>query len=200
MPRKRGQVSADDVITVARELLRRDGFGALSVRRLAETLGVSRQVVYTHFGGMDGLLNHLHRLGAALLAQDVAALTEMPGTDAYVLAAARAYLTAARQRPALFELVFAAPIPQYAPNRETIAASRASFGHLIGVAASWLASHRPMLIDVDRPGQEAVVMARVIWSLVHGHIILEIAGHARSEETDALVETGIQAVLRGWRR
>lgn len=199
MPRKRGQVSADDVITVARELLRKDGFTALSVRRLAETLGVSRQVVYTHFGGMDGLLNRLHRLGAALLAQDVAALSETPGTDAYVLAAAHAYLNAARQRPALFELVFASPVPQYAPNRETIAASRASFGHLIGVAASWLALHRPAALDTGRSGEEAVALARILWSMVHGHIILEIAGHAHPEETDALVETAIQAILRGWR-
>ncbi|MEM8746309.1 MAG: helix-turn-helix domain-containing protein, partial [Actinomycetota bacterium] len=54
-------VSADAVVDAAEVLLAEAGFDGMSVRRIADAVGVSRQVVYTHFGGMDGLLDELHR-------------------------------------------------------------------------------------------------------------------------------------------
>ncbi|MEM9691604.1 MAG: TetR/AcrR family transcriptional regulator [Myxococcota bacterium] len=182
------------MIRVARKILRDDGFAALSVRHLASSLGVSRQVVYTHFDGMDGLLNALHRLGADLLAGDVAALEETPGTDAHVLAAAQAYVDAARLRPALFELVFSSPIPQYTPTEETTAASRASFEHIVAAAAAWLARRRSRAGD----RRDAFRLARILWAQTHGHVVLEVAGHARPADTDRLVALAVGAVLRGW--
>jgi AcrR family transcriptional regulator len=43
------------LVEVAARLLAREGPGALTTRRLADELGASTSVVYTHFGGMDGL-------------------------------------------------------------------------------------------------------------------------------------------------
>ncbi|MEM9458362.1 MAG: TetR/AcrR family transcriptional regulator [Myxococcota bacterium] len=198
----RGRITAERVLEAARELLEAEGFAALSVRRLAEALGVSRQVVYTHFGGMDGLLGALHRLGSRLLAEDVAALPARPGGDARVLAGAQAYVDAARERPALFDLVFARPVPDYVPDRQTVVASRAAFGCLVAVTTQWLAGRggkRSSAQHVARRDREAVTLARVLWSTTHGHVVLERAGHARASETDALVRAAVRSVLRGWR-
>lgn len=43
------------LVEVAARLLAREGASALTTRRLADELGASTSVVYTHFGGMDGL-------------------------------------------------------------------------------------------------------------------------------------------------
>ena len=55
-----GLTTADDVVDRAEQLVDREGVGALSVRRLASELAVSRQIVYTHFTGMHDVLEQLH--------------------------------------------------------------------------------------------------------------------------------------------
>ena len=69
-----GPVTADHVIDAAERLLREGGFDAMSVRAVGERLGVSRQVVYTHFGGVDGLLDALHVRASGYLARSVGAV------------------------------------------------------------------------------------------------------------------------------
>ena len=66
----RGRITSHDVLTAAAEAVTRDGLDALSVRQLATDLGVSRQVVYTHFDGMPGLVRALYRHGFDLLAAE----------------------------------------------------------------------------------------------------------------------------------
>ena len=68
-----GPVTADHVTDAAERLLREGGFDAMSVRAVGERLGVSRQVVYTHFGGVDGLLDALHERASGYLAGSVGA-------------------------------------------------------------------------------------------------------------------------------
>jgi AcrR family transcriptional regulator len=54
-PRAADPEMREALVEVAARLLAREGAGALTTRRLADELGVSTTVVYTHFGGMDGL-------------------------------------------------------------------------------------------------------------------------------------------------
>ena len=55
------------VLGAAKRLLEEEGASALSVRRLAKELGTSYQLVYTLFGGKQGLLDALFRDGFASL-------------------------------------------------------------------------------------------------------------------------------------
>ncbi|MFT4974397.1 MAG: AcrR family transcriptional regulator [Myxococcota bacterium] len=197
-PRK---LSDEDILDAAQALLEAEGFGALSARRLAETLGASRQVAYTHFGGMDGLLQKLHRRGAQLLARDVAAVDAIQGSDGQISAIFSAYVAAARTRPALFSLLFGAPVPHYTPDRDTLLAARACFGHMVAAAAAWLAVRRgaePPPPHVAWQDSHALDLARALWATAHGLIALEQAQHALSGDTDRLVEATAAAVLAGW--
>lgn len=53
-PRK--DLSLDEILTVANELLERDGVDAFTMRRLAEELGRSTMATYRHVGNKDELL------------------------------------------------------------------------------------------------------------------------------------------------
>lgn len=188
-----GGVDRDRLVAAAERLVEEDGWSALSVRRLGEELGVSRQVVYTHFGGATGLLRELHVRAARRLAARVQDLTEQPGTTTHVVATSAVYATAARERPALFELAFGRPVPDYVPDEDTLAVSREAFEPIIACASAWLAA------GGGGGRREAVDLARVLWAVAHGHVSLELAGHADPALTDRLLSRATVAVLEGWR-
>jgi AcrR family transcriptional regulator len=67
------------LIEAAAEIIRSEGYGALTARRLAEKVGLKRQIVHYHFGTVEDLLlavvrhygdNGLARLAAALETED----------------------------------------------------------------------------------------------------------------------------------
>jgi len=62
--RPRGSLSREEIITEALALLDEHGPGALSMRRLADRLGVAPNALYTHVRGkadlIDGLIDQVY--------------------------------------------------------------------------------------------------------------------------------------------
>src|SRR6266516_4843039 len=62
--RPRGSLSRDEIIQTALALLEEHGAGALSMRRLADRLGVAPNALYTHVRGkadlIDGLVDQVY--------------------------------------------------------------------------------------------------------------------------------------------
>ena len=54
---------ATRLVEAAARVLAEEGPSAVSARRLANEVGASTMVVYTHFGGMDHVLGHVRREG-----------------------------------------------------------------------------------------------------------------------------------------
>lgn len=191
---KRHPTTAAELVTRAAAIVQAEGFGALSVRRLASEVDASRQVVYTHFGGMDGLLDALHMYASDLLAHDMAALTEPPGTDDNLRAAAHAYVRGARQRPELFDLTFGRPLPHFTPSTTATTHGRGIFrDHIVRLIDAWLSSVSP-----DHTQDQARTFARLFWASVHGLVTIEQAGHASRSDTDRLVDQTVTLLLAGW--
>ena len=59
-------------------ILERDGLSALSARKLAAETGTSTMAVYTHFGGMTGVID---AIASEAFARFTRALTEVEQTD-----------------------------------------------------------------------------------------------------------------------
>lgn len=189
-------ITADDVVGVAERIVEEEGLAALSVRRLGAALGVSRQVVYTHFGGVNGLLAAMHVRTGRRLADRVEALAEQPGTLAHVLATGRVYVEEARRRPRLFELAFGGGVPGYEPDEQTLRLAREAFRPIVDCARAWLTAD---VGGAPADDEEVRTLARVLWSVAHGHVTLELAGHAAPDLTDRLLERALASVVTGWR-
>ena len=87
-------------------LLERDGVAALSVRNLAAELGTSTMAVYTHFGGMTGVID---AIASEVFGRFAQALTEVPQTDDSVadfLSMGIAYYGLAMANPQRDQLMF----------------------------------------------------------------------------------------------
>jgi AcrR family transcriptional regulator len=174
----------DKLLHAAVGLLDEHGPDALQTRKVATAAGTSTMAVYTHFGGMRGLIATVAEEG---LRQFAAALTvpETPDPVADLMAIGIAYRRYAIERPHMYRLMFGSTSAHgiNAPAHDLLALSVAeisdhypSFAHLVS------AVHRSMQagrITAGSPDDDAAVVtvAAQFWALIHGFVMLELAGH-----------------------
>jgi AcrR family transcriptional regulator len=162
---------AREIVAAALELLETEGADALTMRRLAQRLGIRAPSLYKHFEDKAALEAALAAVGLEESAREFEAAVE--GSAEPLRALARAYRAFALRRPELYRLMTEQPLP-----RDRLPA---------GVEER---AARPVLEAAG--GDEAA--ARAIWAFAHGLTMLELNGrfppHA---DVDAAWERGVQA-------
>jgi AcrR family transcriptional regulator len=173
----------DDLLHAAVALLDEHGPDALQTRKVSSAAGTSTMAVYTHFGGMRSLIAEVAQEG---LRQFDAAQT-VPQTDdpvADLIAVGTAYRRYAIERPHMYRLMFGSTsahgITAPAGNVLTLSIAeieqhQPSFAHVVRSV------HRAMLagrITVGSADDDASVVATAaqFWALIHGFVMLELAG------------------------
>jgi AcrR family transcriptional regulator len=176
----------DDLLHAAVGLLDEHGPDALQTRKVAGVAGTSTMAVYTHFGGMRALIAEVAEEG---LRQFDAALS-VPHTDdpvADLLATGLAYRRYAIERPHIYRLMFGSTSAHgiNAPALNVLTLTLAeidegypSFAHVVrGVhrcmLAGRIAGTRAGSADDD---ETVVATAAQFWALIHGFVMLELAG------------------------
>ncbi|WP_369830228.1 TetR/AcrR family transcriptional regulator [Mycobacterium sp. E1747] len=173
----------DEMLRAAVDLLHEHGPDALQTRKVAGAAGTSTMALYTHFGGMRGLIAEVAEEG---LRQFDAALTvpatDDPVADLFVLGAA--YRRYAIKHPHMYRLMFGSTsahgINAPAGNVLTLTVAEVereipSFAHVVrAVRRSILAGRITACSPDDDP--TIVATAAQFWSQVHGFVMLELAG------------------------
>jgi AcrR family transcriptional regulator len=161
------------------------GLEGLSLRRLAETAGVSKTAPYRHFADKRALMVTIAAEGFRLLAEKLEAAQPGPASDGDALAGihalCRAYIDFARERPVLYKLMFSRLGYELHSEACRLNSERA-FGCLVSAvqaaqAAGW------------RPGMDGMALALSVWASVHGWAGLLI---------DGLLPAGVAAEGDGW--
>jgi AcrR family transcriptional regulator len=167
------------LIDVGMRILERDGVTALSARKVANEAGTSTMAVYTHFGGMTGLLD---AIAVEAFVRFTQALTEVPETDdpvADFMAMGLGYHRFALANPQRYQLIFGAASPPSIAQYRTDLTETGSATSRTEWAASFEALHnavhRMMAAGRIRDDDELAVAGR-LWSIIHGAVMLEIAG------------------------
>jgi AcrR family transcriptional regulator len=172
MPRTDDQLSprAREIVAAARELLDEEGGDGLSMRRVAERLGIRAPSIYKHLTDKEALEDAIISDGfaelAAAFAPAVAARDPLPELAA-------AYRRFAAAHPHLYRLMTERPLrrERLAPGAEEAAAA-------------------PVIAAVG--GDEH--LARAVWAFAHGMTILELNGRfPPGADLDAAWERGIAA-------
>jgi AcrR family transcriptional regulator len=160
------------IVAAARELLEEDGLEALSMRRLADRLGIRAPSIYKHLPDKRALENAV--VSAAFEEQAELFERAVAEADDPATAIARAYREFARDHPHLYRLMTERPLDRegLAPGAEARAA-------------------RPVVEAFG--GDEA--RARAAWAFAHGMTILELNGRFPPEaDLDAAWQRGIDAL------
>jgi AcrR family transcriptional regulator len=120
----------EQLLDVTAEMLGESGFHALSIQSVARAAGVSRPIVYEHFGDLDGLLEALVKREMARAGEQISktALEDLSHGDPteLMLASLSAYLNAVERHPSTWRLVLTPP--EGAPEllRKSIVQGRAA--------------------------------------------------------------------------
>ncbi|OBG36236.1 TetR/AcrR family transcriptional regulator [Mycobacterium sp. E3198] len=173
----------DEMLHAAVGLLDEHGPDALQTRRVAGAAGTSTMALYTHFGGMRGLIAGVAEEG---LRQFDAALT-VPETDdpvADLFAVGAAYRRYAIERPHMYRLMFGSTSAHgiNAPAGNVLALTVAeieqgipSFAHVVRAVRRSMLAGRISVGSAD-DDETVVATAAQFWALVHGFVMLELAG------------------------
>src|SRR3954454_4898624 len=104
--RMTGAARREQILDVTKEIVEESGFHAVSIDRVAREAGITRPVVYTHFGDLDGLLNALVDRGNWRDLEALAHVVRTPGGDpeAVLLESLERYLDTVRAYPATWRL------------------------------------------------------------------------------------------------
>lgn len=163
---RRGQI-----MEVALEIAAREGWGAVTTRRLAQAIDYSQPVIYQHFTSRDDLLRAIAVDGFAALSDQVEALGTTRGPVG-LGDLCRSYLDFARDNPRRYEAMFTLPSSIAFDAPDTPDAPRRAFNSL----RSRVAQHT---------GQDPDTAAEFFWATCHGLASLIIAGRIPDERREA---------------
>lgn len=94
------------ILDAARAIVARQGFDALSMRKLAEVVGYSPASLYLHFSGRDAIAHALSVEGHAMLLAALHACDAIEDAGERVRALAHAYVAFGQTHPEMYRLMF----------------------------------------------------------------------------------------------
>lgn len=183
-----GAARRDQILDVVARLVVKDGFASVSIQGVAAAAGISRPIVYEHFGDLDGLLEALvkREMRAAMEQVSKTSLRDLSGGDPteLMLESLGLFLAAVEQHPDTWRFVLMPPEGAPASLRRNIQRGRAAV--LEGLAHSVRLGLRPGGADPPDPELTANILSAI--SDEYGRLVLadpkryspdRLLGHAR---------------------
>ncbi|MFD9029649.1 TetR/AcrR family transcriptional regulator [Streptomyces sp. NPDC059567] len=170
---------ARQIMAAARELLDAEGPEALSMRRIAERVGIRAPSLYKHFPDKAAVEAGLQVQGMTELAEELEAAEAEIGVEPPLLVLARAYRRHALAGPHLYRVTHTQPLVRTALPDGLEDRAAAPLAHAVDG-------------DID--------IARSFWAFAHGMVVLELDGRFPSgADLDAAWRTGCDAFAQALR-
>lgn len=170
------------ITAAARLIAAREGWGAVTIRRLAKEIEYSQPVLYAHFENRDAIVAAVAVEGFRDLA--IALRRAAHGsTDRQeaIQNVAVEYLAFAREHPALYDAMFTTPTVLRFAEAETKLELRDAFAALAAVVAP--------------SSSDAEVATETFWAALHGLAELERSGRIRHSARNERVTLVVNKLL-----
>lgn len=182
------------LLDAARELLRENGVDGLSLRKLADRVGVSRTAPYHHFKDKNALLcaiaedGFVHWQEAAMAIFDQRDLEPREKYRQFV----EGYIRYAAENPQMYDLMFGRTIwQQQAATDELKSVAYPSFQYQVDMTRKW------QEMGLMAPDEDTLRLAQVSWGTMHGIARLLIDGiYADASHIDEMVETMVNVFIK----
>lgn len=162
------------ITATARQIAASEGWGAVTIRRLAEEVEYSQPVLYSHFENRDAIVAAVAVEGFRELAVALQGAARGPGDGRGAIRnVAMAYLAFATEHPALYEAMFTMPTSLRFAEAGTKPELRDAFAALAAVVT-------PSTTDVE-------TATETFWAALHGLAELEGSGRIRPSARDQRV-------------
>lgn len=176
------RLTPEQIIRAAKEIVQQNGAEALSMRTLAEALGVRASSLYRHIEGRDTLLRTLGDQAALNLRDALAHAAKDPDPATALRQAAQAYLTYARTHPHLYALLLTKD-SEMTPDQPQASAGKQLWNTLLQLVGA-VSGHPD---DTDH--------AVAFWTFLHGFASLEAAGTFGKSGPRGGLDVGLDAII-----
>jgi AcrR family transcriptional regulator len=171
------------ITAAARQIAEREGWSAVTIRRLADEIEYSQPVLYSHFANRDAIVAAVAVEGFRDIAVDIRrAAQEAANSHVAPRNAALAYLNFARENPALYEAMFSMPTGLQFSEGDIELELREAFAALAAVVTARAG-------DVD-------ITTETFWAALHGLAELERSGRITHDLRDARVALVVDCLLQ----
>jgi AcrR family transcriptional regulator len=182
---RKGRERADRehrIVAAARVVAEREGWDAVTIRRLADEIEHSQPVLYSHFENRDAIVAAVAVEGFREFAGALReAAHESTGRRNALKNVAMAYLAFALRHPALYEAMFIRPTNLRFAQAETRPELRAAFEALSAVV-------KPFCVDAE-------TATETFWAALHGLYVLERSGRTRPSARVERIDLVVRALV-----
>jgi AcrR family transcriptional regulator len=170
-PRERfREMMRADILKAGRTLIRTGGFGALSMRALADAVGVRAPTLYDYFENKDDVLNALFMQGIDEARHYFDRMSaSAPAGAARVIGIGLGYCDFAKDHPELFQLLFTRIDPNYIPGEAQMDAGQSLFVEFRNEVARAIEVGDLQAANIEQ-------LTLILWAGVHGIVSLESCG------------------------
>jgi len=154
------------IVAAARLIAEREGWNAVTIRRLADEIEHSQPVIYSHFESREAIVAAVAVEGFVELRSELQEAAGRGSTGRHALAnVATAYLAFASRHPALYEAMFTLPTGLRFAEVETKQELKEAFLAIAAVV-------RPFASDPE-------LSTETFWASLHGLAELDRSGRTR---------------------
>ena len=188
----------DTIFAAARNLVLRDGFAELSIRKLAGEIGYAPGTIYLYFKSRDEIVRAICLRGFWELYEEMKGAGNVPDPRRRLAALLRAYADFAIKNPESYRLSFMED-PRFTEEMFHSAPLEREDG-------PWWQAFSAILKAVGelkrsgkiRRGEDVNLLAELLWAGVHGVVSLKLIYPAfPTNPTELLVDSMIETLLKG---
>lgn len=183
------------IASAAQELFLEGGVEAVSMRKVAELVGVTAPAIYRHFKDKDELLNEIILSGLGILEGYLRPAFDAPTPEARLVRLIDRYLDFALEQPKYFDFAFLVPSRTVSHMSEEIARhGMETFGFALQQVGLCMEQGT---FKKDDPLETAIL----IWAEVHGLVTLFKMKRFGPDETEfrRIYRGAVDRLLRGLR-
>jgi AcrR family transcriptional regulator len=186
------QLTRESILTAAHQIARREGWPALTIRKVADAIEYSTPMIYEHFANKEEILLELMREGyRQLIASEQQAMVSTEDRRERLFKIVDAYWDFAQRHPELYQIMNGmGGVPL--DLEETARVGREAGMPSVTALEEW-AQENGIALD------DAFGSIEIAWSLMHGMVSLLLAQRIEGGEARAkrLLHQGIETLLTG---
>ncbi len=182
------QINKETILQHTSDLIEKDGLEALSLHKLATTLGVKAPSLYRHIGNKNQLLQTVNLATLQTLFATMHEAIEQAPDDpfAQIEALSAAYRRYAQQHPQLYMLAFTHKSEGVRPDEALLTAMVLPIQEIMAAISG---------------ETNALAALRGALALIHGFVMLELNEQLqRGGNLDDAFAQAVHAYLRGWQK
>lgn len=183
----------EGILSAAREIASSEGWGAVTIRKIAALIEYSPPVIYEYFDSKDDLLLEFMRMGYARQLEAIEKARDMAADpEEALLAMTRAWCRFAFDSPDLYQVMYGlggVSFPVVELTKEGLKLADEMAGML-----------EKVLEENGKEAKDIFEKVEIAWATLHGLVSLTMAGRiaGSAEEAERLVDQAMRDYLAAW--